>query len=382
MFKKLLINILSVIISISLITLILELSIFYILDIKPPGYKSQRFFRFSPLFGHEHQPGVEGNYYRYNDGSKYYVSINSHGFSDKERNIKKESSRVALIGNSTTEFWETIPENRGHVVIEELLDKKFEVMNFGVRGYGTDQTCLLLEKKIINYRPDFVVYTFCINDIANNMEKEGKPYFVFDSLSNNLSIKGYPLEEHDIFNSPAEKHGIFKIDQIIKDKSFFYRKLRSILKLIYMPKVPLDRHIDLLPFQINRSEKWENGWNMTLRIIERMKVFCELHNVNFILVDGIYRASIDSDYQKRIKGKYGDIFNFFKVTNDLKVFCEKNEIRFISLSEEALERHIDPENLMHIEDLMHPNKAGTRFFSEMVAKEVKNIEIEFSTSFK
>jgi hypothetical protein len=107
--------------------LLIDFVAFFILDIKPPAYRRDRFFEFSPLLGWTHRPNSEGYWYRYGDATKSYISINSHGFADSERDITKGRPRIALIGDSTTEFWEADTKDRGQYVIEELLNRKFEV---------------------------------------------------------------------------------------------------------------------------------------------------------------------------------------------------------------------------------------------------------------
>jgi len=194
-------NSLLVVSSLLLTIISIDFVAFFIWDIKPPGYKRDRFFEFSPLFGWTHQPNSEGYWYRYRDGTKYYVSINRHGFADSERDVAKKRPRIALIGDSTTEFWEADIKDRGQYVIEELLNREFEVLNFGVRGYGTDQTYLLFRNKGVHFSPDIVVYTFCINDIWDNANPSSKPYFDLDpSQPGGIVLKGYSISNEKLWH--------------------------------------------------------------------------------------------------------------------------------------------------------------------------------------
>jgi hypothetical protein len=67
-----------------LVAVAIELFIFYALDVKPPGFRPDRFLQFDSLHGGSHKPGARGWWYRYTDGTKFMVSINSYGFSDVE----------------------------------------------------------------------------------------------------------------------------------------------------------------------------------------------------------------------------------------------------------------------------------------------------------
>lgn len=71
--------------------------------------------------------------------------------------------RIALIGDSFTfgthqpdaRIWATrLPEALGQLGAAQPV----EVLNFGVPGYGTDQALLRLERDVLPYRPDIVVW--------------------------------------------------------------------------------------------------------------------------------------------------------------------------------------------------------------------------------
>jgi hypothetical protein len=61
---------------------------------------------------------------------------------------------------------------------EALGEKRVEVINFGVSGYGTAQELLTLRNRVWEYNPDLVVLEFCANDIKDN-----SPYFKEDPLT-------------------------------------------------------------------------------------------------------------------------------------------------------------------------------------------------------
>ena len=140
-------NTLLVIFSCLLTIILVDVTAFFILDIKVPGYDPERFIQKSPILGWMTRPNVKGYWHRYEDGTKFHVETNSYGFSDSERDLQKTRPRIALIGDSTTQNWEAEKTDRGQFVIEKLLDNSFEVLNFGVRGFGTDQTFILFENK-------------------------------------------------------------------------------------------------------------------------------------------------------------------------------------------------------------------------------------------
>lgn len=95
-----------------------------------------------------------------------------------------EATRVAVLGDSLvwTEFLEvehTLPSK-----IADALGSGYEVLNFGVSGYDTEQEAAYFENRVRLFHPKIVVVVFCMNDMmimsgpyerhATDAEKERK----------------------------------------------------------------------------------------------------------------------------------------------------------------------------------------------------------------
>ena len=216
--------------------LVVDLVAYNLFDSRKLATDAKQFFQFSRLLGWEHQPNAEGTWYAYKDGTRTHVKINSYGFADSDRSTDKTRPRIALIGDSTTEFWEVAENFRGQYVLEEMLDGDFEVLNFGLRGAGTDQEYIRLVEQVVDFDPDIVVYLFCINDIANNVSKGDKPYFVIDPGSpDGIRVQGYPLR-----SEPLEQD--FWLRKLL-EKSFTLRRIKYLIagiKTHLRTEVPLD----------------------------------------------------------------------------------------------------------------------------------------------
>ena len=172
--------------------ILFELWVYVALGYRMPQHL-QEVFRTDPITGWAKVPNTEGYVYLYSDGTKQYIRNNSHGFTDLEREIKKvpTSNRPhwgfdhRILGNRRKKTADSF-------LMEQKLNHKWEVLNLGVRGFGTDQAYLLLKHEGIKYSPDIVIYTFCINDITDNM-KTDKPHYRFESESiRNLVLLDYP----------------------------------------------------------------------------------------------------------------------------------------------------------------------------------------------
>jgi lysophospholipase L1-like esterase len=96
---------------------------------------------------------------------------NRFGFRDIARSREKEENifRIALIGDSVS-MQAVLPLEKLYFRrLQTLLDeydweKKIEILNFGVAGYSTAQEVALLEKTILGFSPDAVLWQFHDND--------------------------------------------------------------------------------------------------------------------------------------------------------------------------------------------------------------------------
>lgn len=368
-------NFLLLVSSTAFFFLIIELCIFFILDIKTPGYQGQRFYIPSFLTGYFHRPNAEGYWYRYMDGTKYYVSINSYGFADAPRELEKTRPRIALIGDSTTQFWEAEEGQRGQFQLENLLDQQFEVLNFGVRGYGTDQTYLLYKNVGIHFNPDIVIYTFCINDIFDNSKTKNKPYFSRNkTFPNRLTLRGYPVKFESSGNTDALT--FFESFKGYALKSFMIRNAIPILhrfKIWHSPIVSIDEHHDLRPYKKFYNEEDILKLEITLEIIAMLNKFAKESGAKLLLVEGIYRPSLPGVMQDEVMKAYGPIFDFNKITNLLEEFSLKEGIEFLSLPKIVKEKNISVSSLMHKEDSMHLNHNGIFLFSNSILKKLNSL---------
>ncbi len=137
------------------------------------------------LFSYDAQLGWSGkkNIRSYHDNSILAaVESNSEGFRDSSHE-KKMGSRLLILGDSFV--WGV--DVQQHQRFSELLKTSFprwEIINAGISGYGTDQELLLLKKIFPKHQPDAVFLLFCVendkDDIATNSRYGGyyKPYFI------------------------------------------------------------------------------------------------------------------------------------------------------------------------------------------------------------
>ena len=161
-----------------------------------------KFYEFDKKLGWKNKSNYSGIFKRQEFENK--ISINSKGMRYKE--IQKEKSknkkRIAIMGDSFTWGVGVKDSERFSDIVEKNNIGNYEVLNFGVSGYGPLRFFLQLDK-VLEFNPDIILLTFCLgNDFADNVfyKRYGYygPYTVYDNKSE-LEIYGYPLPKSGEF---------------------------------------------------------------------------------------------------------------------------------------------------------------------------------------
>jgi len=119
---------------------------------------------------YELKPGAREVLYG-KDGKE--VRINAYGMRDEEITIKKPENtfRIAVLGDSVTFGYGVDVEESYPDILEKKLqtngvgNRRIEVLNLGVMGYGMNQYLSVLEHKIFDFEPDVVILGHHLNDI-------------------------------------------------------------------------------------------------------------------------------------------------------------------------------------------------------------------------
>jgi hypothetical protein len=165
--------------------------------------------------------------------------------------LSTDKTQIALVGDSFT-FGEDVRfEDTWGYVLENELGSEFQVLNFGVSGYGVDQIFLRYEKDIRKWKPKVVIFGLISNDALRSMlvypfltfpdwnMPFAKSRFIlrYGALTN---INGYPPTPQAIFSAGS----IFELAALDYDKGYkqsdwvrnFYH--RSYLARLFVSWVP------------------------------------------------------------------------------------------------------------------------------------------------
>ena len=114
------------------------------------------------------------------------VKINSRGLRDYEYKVKKDTGVFRIIGlGDSIAFGSGVKLDEIYLKrLEERLNKfdsvnKFEVLNFGVGGYNTEQELAILRERALKYQPDLVILGYSLNDIFSPVDISSDLKFSF-----------------------------------------------------------------------------------------------------------------------------------------------------------------------------------------------------------
>lgn len=134
------------------------------------------------------------------------VEINSLGLNGPlPADLPEDGIRILFLGDSMVAGFEVQYEETFCALIAKLLSEKLgrrvEVVNAGVRGYGTDQAYLYFRERGKTLRPDLVLHWLSENDLLDDITIHrmrrmfGKPAFVEDG-DGELKLVGSPVPQY------------------------------------------------------------------------------------------------------------------------------------------------------------------------------------------
>ncbi len=341
-----------------------------------PSYKAIP-FKPDPILGWRFIPNTEhivtGNHWYAREFSAH-VKINSQGFRDVEREkVKDENTvRIALLGDSMIAGRQLDFEKTAGQILEKRLNnelalktgKKYEVLNFGVPGYGVDQINLNWDRQVAKYKPDFnfiylfeknylrtISKTWCargflgIDSFGNNDRKclDVRPFAIIRKKSVDwFDIVKYRKQEG--FNATTrsldffyiEPENLKKIKQLLKTKKnkvtfLFLEKL----PLLTFPPMGYQKFVS----EQNKYIEIEMNGKRTKKIDRRSFIRSYLSNLNKKIVQFSKAREEEKQWDQEARYTTGSSNDFpswittnfvnLKVLQDLGNYIKKNKGKFV-----------------------------------------------------
>ncbi len=173
--------------------------------------KPSIFWTHDELLGWRHEPSVSGTYVGPRPWPVEFrtpISINSLGLRGPELgDLPSEGYRILVLGDSFVAGFEVEWGKTFPMLVEQALDRRLDfpvqVINAGVRGYGTDQSLLYYRTHGRRLKPDLVVMVHSGNDDEDNATLHrmrrpfGKPAFALRG-DGSLDLVGHPVRRYPI----------------------------------------------------------------------------------------------------------------------------------------------------------------------------------------
>ncbi|MEA3409651.1 MAG: hypothetical protein U9Q95_04815, partial [Candidatus Eisenbacteria bacterium] len=225
------------------------------------------------------------------------------------------------------------------------------------------------------FRPDVVIYTFCINDIRDNAKRIGKPYFEIDEAdTGRLVARGYPVAYAGTAGRRTA-NPVWRYSLVYRTFGLAVSKLGK-LSPGGGTGLPLEEHFELTPYKVVYDEREAARWRVTRRLVAEMRAVASAGGAQFLVVENLHLPEIDSDAASRLTAPYGGEtgFDFDKVTRLFESFADDTGVAFMSLAREARRDERTAGDLMPPGDTIHLSVEGIRLWARAVAGELESRE--------
>ena len=363
--KELKTNLFLMIASVIFCFLLLE-AIFIIADNYNYGH-SYIPHKYDDNLGWKFIPNTSGHYYRKEFDAKY--NINSDGFADDDFSVNKNvnEKRIFIFGDSFMAAMEVDITNTTHMLLEKKLkesDENFEVYNFGIPGYGTDQYMVALKKYAPIYKPDIVIFSMLTaNDLKNidyDMESEKcKPFF-------KLNESKLELIPFDCDKTRRENIRFLRKSNVL---DFIYRQI-SVIRI----KSSINDNKKQIPinFYIYESgnPKFNDSFLLNEKIILEAKKYCQTIGSEFVLVVLTNSVQIDEEKWNKTMEEYplmkDKVWNLEYPEERINQSCKKDSINCLFLLEPFKEHTAQTGDKMHWYYDSHWNDKGHKLAAEEI----------------
>ena len=354
------------------------------------GFSQPVFYQVDPDFGMSHRPRVSG---WQTDEGVAYVEINQDGFRDRDATIEKNPGivRIAVLGDSYTEALQVDREENFCSVAERTLNKlserEFEVLNFGVAGYGTTQEWLLLKKRVTHYSPDIVVLAFFTgNDIRNNskaLEQSPRPFFVEDDQGGYLLDESFRETKYFAKRNSVLAQALVSAADYSRIVQVFNRVRRSIRVRATVQATSQFLDSNLVELGLDRQiyrapdkPEWVKAWEVTEYALRAFADEVANQGAMLLVVTLSNGIQVDPRVEERRKVmKALGVDNLFYPDKRVERFCEENSMPVLvlapSLRELAEKQSIPLHGFQNTQLFQgHWNENGHRFAGELIAQRI------------
>jgi len=288
------------------------------LFLRATGFSSPVWYQSDPVLGWTLRPGASG---WYNREGRALVQVNSAGQRDREHALQKPAGvyRIAVLGDAYAEamqvpmestYWAQLPGLLGSCGFQQ--GKRIEVLNFGVRDYGTAQIYLTLERTAIRYAPDLVLLQFD-HDVRDNSPAldpiRDRPFFRLEADGGlRLETPANPGQSYVGRSSPARD--LYR-SLLERSRALQFARERIQVRFTGVAHAKSENGneagLDLPLLAPPRSASWDEAWQVTEALIAKAGEIASQHGAAMAVftVPFAMEAHPDAARRQRLQAKYG-----------------------------------------------------------------------------
>ncbi len=296
------------------------------------------------------------------------LNHNSHGMRNDQINLTKTKPRIAVLGDS---FAYGFGVEEKDIFSSKIDYKNYEVLNFGVSAYGSDQLLLQLINKVSKFQPDVILYLHTIGTEIRNCryfhKMYPKPIFLVDPESGRAKVYTKHLKKNSFSLKNDKKSRILK--KWYTSKKLYAQLIDEMYKYHTSQGHVLEDYGDFL--SLNEVSRYDENsyyktflvYSVTEYIFSQITRFCNANDIKLIFLIGTAQRQFVDFFDD---AETGDSVKLNKKLPNIKIatILEKLEVDCVDLFDPLLQyENINSHNHFKIDG--HWNSFGHNNVSEI-----------------
>lgn len=293
--KKLMLNLLALLISLIACAVLADIFIGFL-------YPITRIYEYSPYTDYIVKPNQHVNFISEEFSTK--VNTNSMGLRGGEIDLSRQH-KIIMLGDSFT-FGHGVNDGEAYAyLLQKKLDAKYGektvIINAGTNGYDTRREYSYLANYGSKYNPNIVIVNFMFNDALSNSGE-----YWFSAMPAGWA-RYIPLKSIAAL-----------VEYLKQPKVLLYK-----LGIKFKGNIRNVDHFDCL-----REGKCEKGWNATFDYLEKLGQYAKENSISLVIVNIPSQELFDAEKNAT--------FNPNLASEKLSAFCKRRGIEFIDLYNSGL----------------------------------------------
>lgn len=288
------------------------------LVLRAVGFNWLQWYWPDPQLGWALRPGLSG---WFSGEGRSFVQVNSAGQRDREHTVDKPENvyRIAVLGDAYSEAMQVALEDSYWAQLPKRLEscafrpgKRIEVLNFGVRDYGTAQAYLVLERAAVRYRPDLVLLQFSNgNDVRDNHYAldgiRGRPYFRRHTDGRLELDDSFASEQQYVSRASYQRELLTKVVDHSRVLQLARRVGIQLRDRVQVQDTENEAARDSHALSHPRDARWEEAWRVTEALIARIGEVASRNGASAAVVAVPFPFAVHPDVaeRERLQAKYG-----------------------------------------------------------------------------